>query len=307
MTRYILKKLLILPIVLFFISVTVFSIQLLVPGDPVEILFFGERPSDEVVQRVRTEMGLDKPVHERFISFLKGVLRGDLGTSYQSRLPVSKEIAVAFPKTLQVSVFALVISGVLGITVGVVAAYKKDSFIDFLSMALSLVGMSMPIFWLGLLMINLFGVKLGWLPVFGSGTWKHFVMPALTLGLIYAPVIARVSRGSMLEELRKDYVRTARAKGLPERTVLMGHALKNALIPIVTVMGLRFGNMLGSAFITETVFAWHGVGELGVKAIQARDFPVVQGVILVIASCYVLINAAVDILYGFLNPRIRFD
>jgi len=308
LTQYIIKKLLVLPVLLFFISMVVFSIQVLVPGDPIQIMFFGEEPSPELVARMRAEMGLDEPVYMQFFSFLGGIFEGDLGTSYRTRNPVTMEIAARFPRTLQLAVVSIGISGVLGISMGVTAAYKKDSFFDLFSMGFALVGLSMPIFWLGmLLLIDLFGVRLGWLPVFGVGTWKHMVMPALTLGFINAAIVARISRSTMLEELRKDYIRTARAKGLIERVVLMGHALKNAFIPIITVMGLRFGNLLGSAFITETVFAWHGIGELGVMAIQARDFPVVQGVVLTVATGYVLINTGVDIIYGFLNPRIRFN
>lgn len=307
MGQYLLKKLMILPLLLIFITIVVFSIRVLVPGDPIEIMFFGERPPEEVIQQIRADFGLDKPVYTQYFIFMRGALRGDLGVSYRTRRLVTDEIAARFPRTLQLAIVSLAISTIGGIFAGVVSAYKKDSFFDLFIMGFSILGISMPIFVLGLILINVFSVNLGWFPVYGTGTWRHMVLPAITLGVVNIAVIARVTRSSMLEELRKDYVRTARSKGVRENIVLFRHTLKNAIIPIITLMGLRFGNLLGSAFITETVFAWHGIGELGVNAIQARDFPLVQGIVLVIAISYVLINTFVDIIYGFLNPRIRFQ
>jgi len=306
-SRYAVKRLALLPLTLFLISVAVFSMRVVLPGDPVELMFFGELPPPEVVAQVRSAMGLDRPLPVQFLLFLGRAVHGDLGVSYRSGRPVMEEILSRYPRTAQLAVASFGFAAVAGIGFGVLAGTRKDSAWDLLGMVGALLGLSMPAFWLGLLLIYVFSVELRFFPVYGSGTWRHMVLPALTLGLISSAVIARLTRSALVEVLQQDFIRTARAKGLTERLVVYRHALKNALIPVVTVLGLQFGTLLGGAFITETVFAWHGLGELGVKAIQTRDFAVVQGVVLVVACTYVLVNTVADLMYGLLNPRIRYE
>lgn len=293
--------------VLLVVTVLVFLMRVLVPGDPVEIMFFGESPPPEVVEQIRRDWGLDRPIHEQYGVFLARALRGDLGNSYRSGQPVLEMIAARYPNTLALAGAGLVVGLLLGLAAGVMAAVRRGSLLDLGSMLVSVVGVSMPSFWLALLLMYYFAVQWRWFPPIGSGTLRHLVLPALTLGLLSAAVIARMARSSMLEVLRQDYIRTARAKGLSERLVIYRHALRNALIPVVTVVALQFGNLLGGAFITETVFAYAGLGQLGVQAINTRDFPLVQGVLLVSAVTYVLINVLVDLLYALINPRIRFS
>lgn len=292
--------------VLFVVSVLVFLMRSAVPGDPVEIMFFGESPPPDVVAKIRQDWGLDRPMHEQYLIFIGRALKGDLGRSYRSQQPVAKEIAARYPKTIKLAVAGLVVGSTVGLGAGIVAASRQNTLFDLGSMLVALVGVSMPSFWLALLLMNYVAVKWRLLPPMGSDTWRHLVLPALTLGLLSASVIARMARSSMLEVLRQDYIRTARAKGLSERITIYRHALRNALIPIVTLIGLQFGNLLGGAFITETVFAYHGLGQLGVQAIGTRDFPLVQGVTLVIAATYVCVNLMVDLVYGLINPRIKF-
>lgn len=307
MARYIVKRLLVLPLVLVLISAAVFSMRLLLPGDPVELMFFGEMPPPEVVAQVRAAWGLDRPLPVQFGMFVWNALRGDLGISYRSGRPVAEEIASRFPRTLELAVAGFGFAAIFGVAAGVFSGTRKDTPVDTAGMVAALVGVSMPAFWLGLLLMYVFSVKLRWFPTYGSGSVRHLVLPAVTLGLISAAVVARLTRSALIEVLQQDYIRTARAKGLSQRVVVYRHALKNALIPVVTVLGLQFGGLLGGAFITETVFAWHGLGELGVKAIQNRDFPIVQGVVLVVAATYVFTNTLADFVYGLLNPRIRYE
>lgn len=286
----------------------IFLMRALVPGDPIEIMFLGQMPPDpETVDEIRRELGLDKPLPQQYLSYLVGAARGDLGTSIRTRRPVLTEIAERYPNTLILTAASLFVALVVGLVTGVLAAVYKDTLLDTVIMVVALFGLSMPAFWFGLLMIGFFGVQLRWFPVMGSGSWRHLVMPAMTLGLIASTVQARITRSSMLEVLNADYVRTARAKGLQERLVILRHGLKNALIPTVTVLGLQVGGLLGGAFIIETVFAWHGIGELAVQAITQRDFPLIQGIIAVVAVTYVLVNLGVDIIYRWLDPRISYD
>jgi len=280
----------------------------LVPGDPIEIMFLGQVPPDpETVAAIRAELGLDKSLPMQYFQYVTGVVTGDLGKSVRTRRPVLDEIRDRYLNTLILTAASLAIALVVGLSTGVLAAVYKDSWIDSVTMFLALFGLSMPAFWFGLMMIQYFGVYLRWFPVMGSGSLRQLVMPALTLGLIASTVQARVARSSMIEVLTSDYVRTARAKGLNKLTVITRHALKNALIPTMTILGLQVGGLLGGAFIIESVFAWHGVGELAVQAISQRDFPLVQGVIVVVATTYVLVNVLIDISYRLLDPRISYE
>jgi len=292
--------------VLFGVSVLVFSIIRLIPGDPAEAMA-GPHATREMIERIRTEFGLDKPIHLQFLRFMSGLLRGDLGRSIRTQRPVMAEILDRLPHTLELAAASMLLATVFGMLAGIISAAKPYSFFDHLSMFLALVGISLPVFWLGLMLMLLFSLKLGWLPAAGRGTLAHLVLPSITLAAASMALIARMTRSSLLEVLRQEYVVAARAKGLPERDVLFRHALKNALVPVITIIGLRFGTLLSGAVLTETVFAWPGVGRLMVDSISARDYPVVQGAVLVLALSFVFINLAVDLLYAVFNPRIRYD
>ncbi len=308
MVLYIIRRLLfVIPVVIGVLTL-VFCMRALVPGDPIEIMFLGQVPPDpETVAAIRAELGLDKSLPMQYFQYVTGVVTGDLGKSVRTRRPVLDEIRDRYLNTLILTAASLAIALVVGLSTGVLAAVYKDSWIDSVTMFLALFGLSMPAFWFGLMMIQYFGVYLRWFPVMGSGSLRQLVMPALTLGLIASTVQARVARSSMIEVLTSDYVRTARAKGLNKLTVITRHALKNALIPTMTILGLQVGGLLGGAFIIESVFAWHGVGELAVQAISQRDFPLVQGVIVVVATTYVLVNVLIDISYRLLDPRISYE
>jgi ABC-type dipeptide/oligopeptide/nickel transport system permease component len=305
---YLARRLLfVIPVVIGVLTL-VFFMRALVPGDPIEIMFLGQVPPDpNTVAAIRRELGLDKPLPLQYVQYVTGVVRGDLGTSVRTRRPVLDEIRDRYPNTLLLTAASLMVALVVGLTTGVLAAVYKDSWVDTLTMFLALFGLSMPAFWFGLMMIQYFGVYLRWFPVMGSGSFRHLIMPALTLGLIASTVQARIARSSMLEVLTSDYVRTARAKGLSGITVVIRHGLKNALIPTMTILGLQVGGLLGGAFIIEAVFAWHGVGELAVQAISQRDFPLIQGIIVVVATTYVLVNVLIDISYRLLDPRIEYE
>ena len=308
MLLYLVRRLLfVIPVVIGVLTL-VFFMRALVPGDPIEIMFLGQPPPDpDTVAAIRRELGLDKPLAMQYVQYVIGVVQGDLGASVRTRRPVLDEIRDRYPNTLILTFASLLVALVVGLTTGVLAAVYKDSWVDTITMFLALFGLSMPAFWFGLLMIQYFGVYLRWFPVMGSGSFRHLIMPALTLGLIASTVQARVARSSMLEVLTSDYVRTARAKGLNGSTVILRHGLKNALIPTMTILGLQVGGLLGGAFIIEAVFAWHGVGELAVQAISQRDFPLIQGIIVVVATTYVLVNVLIDVSYRLLDPRIEYE
>ncbi|MBX3014150.1 MAG: ABC transporter permease [Caldilineaceae bacterium] len=308
MLLYLIRRLLfVIPVVIGVLTL-VFLMRALVPGDPIEIMFLGQVPPEpDTVAAIRRELGLDKPLPLQYVQYVAGVVQGDLGKSVRTRRPVLDEIRDRYPNTLILTFASLVVALVVGLTTGVLAAVYKDSWIDTTTMLLALFGLSMPAFWFGLMMIQYFGVYLRWFPVMGSDSFRHLIMPALTLGLIASTVQARVARSSMLEVLTSDYVRTARAKGLSHRIVILRHALRNALVPTMTILGLQVGGLLGGAFIIEAVFAWHGVGELAVQAISQRDFPLIQGVIVVVATTYVLVNVLIDISYRLLDPRIEYE
>jgi peptide/nickel transport system permease protein/oligopeptide transport system permease protein len=275
----------------------------LLPGDAVTLML-GEHATKDAVAKLRDHLGLDKPFLVRYLDYVGRVVRGDLGRSIQQNRPVAAELADAWPATLQLTVAALVLAAIAGILAGVASAVWPNSFFDALARLGSLFGLSMPIFWTGLVLIVVFSLWLNWLPVGGAGSLTHLILPAVTLALPSIAMIARMTRAAVLEVLREDYVRTARAKGVAEFWVLARHALRNAFIPILTLLGLQSGQLMGGAVLTETVFAWPGLGRLMVKAIFARDYILLQGAVLMFALVFVVINLLVDLSYGLLDPRI---
>ena len=287
------------------VSVLVFALVHL-SGDPVLLMVSSDAPPD-VVESTRRALGFDRPLWQQFASYAARAVQGDLGISLRSNRPVSALIAERLPATVLLTVAALVIAVAIAVPAGIVSAVKRGSVIDRLAMVGAVGGQAIPIFWLALLLIAFFGVRLRWFPVYGSGSLSHLVLPAVSLSTIILGRLARLVRSSMLEVLGQDYVRTARAKGLAEPRVLGLHALKNAAIPIVTLLGLQFAQLLGGAVVTETIFAWPGIGRLVVEAIFNRDFPVVQGVVLVVSLIFVAVNMLVDLAYAALDPRIRSE
>ena len=305
--QYLVKRILAAIPALFGVSVVVFAMLHLVPGDPVKMMLSEFQTSPEQIARLRAQLHLDDPLPQQFGRFLWNALHGDLGYSVRTRRPVLTEILENLPSTAVLALAGMVVARVMGVTLGVFAAVRQHSWFDTLSMLMALIGVSIPSFWLGLLLIFALSLKLGWLPATGGGDVRHLIMPALTLGLGASAIIARLSRSCMLEVLRQEYITTARAKGLRETLVILRHGLKNALIPVVTIIGLQLGQLLGGTVIIETVFARPGVGRLIVNGILEKDFPLVQGIVLVGATSYVLINLLVDVTYALLDPRIRYD
>jgi ABC-type dipeptide/oligopeptide/nickel transport system permease component len=303
---YVARRLLLTVPVLFGVSLLVFAIIRFIPGDPAQAIA-GVQASPEYIAQVRREMLLDEGLHLQYYVYMKKLLQGDLGRSAFSHRPVTRELRDRFPNTIMLAVTAMLIAATIGMSAGIISATRRHSLFDYASMVGALAGVAAPVFWLGVMFQLLFSVKLGWLPSGGMGGLKYFVLPALTLGLATSALIARITRSSMLEVLRQDFITTARSKGLSERVVIYKHALKNALIPVVTVMGLQFGTLLGGAVLTETVFTWNGIGRLMVDSILRRDYPVVQGAVLLLAVVFVLINLVVDVIYAFLDPRISYS
>lgn len=306
MFSYILHRIFMLVPVLFGVTLVAFSLLHLVPGDPAEILG-GQEATKEDVDRIRAEYRLDKPLVVQYLRFVGNAVRGDLGISIQSRHPVNELLFQRLAFTLQLSLVSILVASAIGLLAGIISSTRQYSVFDTASMLGALFGISMPIFWLGLLLILVFAVKLHWLPSGGTGTLRHLVLPAIALGSASAAVIARMTRASMLEVARQDYIRTARATGYRERVVIFRHALKNAMIPVLTVFGLEFGYMLGGAVLTETVFSLPGIGRLLVEGIFMRDYPVVQGAMMVVATTFVLVNLLTDVAYAFFDPRIRYE
>lgn len=335
MWNYALRRLFGLIPVLFGISLLVFTFLRLIPGDPA-VVMLGERASEEQVQALRERLGLNESLPIQYLAFLRQLVTGDLGNSVFSNLPVAEELAKRWPATFELAVAATLVAVILGIPIGIFAAVRKNSLWDNLATSLSLVGVSLPVFWLGLLLSYLFAVNLQWLPI-GSristdvdasfnpitnfylldallglnwpalaNIFGHLVLPAVTLGTIPLAILSRITRSAMLEVLSLDYVRTARAKGISERQVIMKHALKNALLPVVTIVGLQFGTLLGGAILTETIFSWPGIGSWVYEGILNRDYPVVQGGVIFVALTFVLINVLVDLSYALLDPRIQY-
>ena len=335
LAEYIGKRLINLLPVLLGITLLVFTLLHLIPGDPA-VIILGERATPEQVAALREQLGLNQPLPLQYLTFLWNLVRFDFGTSIISGIPIIDEIRTRWPATFELSVAAIIVAIALGIPIGVLAAVRKNQLADNLSTIGSLVGVSMPVYWLGLLLIYLFAVNLNWLPPSGrisiemglnfqpiTGFYvldallqfnikvlqdvvSHLILPALTLGTIPLAILARITRSAMLEVLSQDYIRTARAKGVPERWVIFKHALKNALLPVVTIIGLQFGTLLGGAILTETIFSWPGIGSWIYEGILARDYPVVQGGVVFVSVSFVLINLLVDISYALLDPRIKY-
>jgi ABC-type dipeptide/oligopeptide/nickel transport system permease component len=289
---------------LLLVTLLVFMVVRLIPGDPAQILA-GDMATPQAVAELTVQWGLDRPLPVQYFTYLKNLLAGDLGRSIATRNPVTTEIGDRYPTTLGLAATGILVAAILGLGAGVLAASNPFSRWDYGSMILALTGVSTPVFWSGLILILIFSVWLGWLPSGGTGSLRHMILPAFSLGLFDAGVIARQSRAGLLEVLEQDYIRTARAKGLAERMVVVRHAFKNAVIPVVTVIGMQFGRMLGGAVLVESVFSLPGIGRLLVTAISQRDYPVIQGICLLLAASFVIINLAVDIAYGYLDPRIR--
>ncbi len=306
MYQYIVRRLLLTVPVVLGVSIIVFSIIRMIPGDPARAIA-GVNATPQFIQQVRVRYALDQPLYIQYGRFMADFMRGELGNSIFSGRPVTTELGERFPRTLLLATIALVIATILGVSAGIVSATRRNSLFDNASMLVALVGVAAPVFWMALMLQLLFAVQLRLLPATGIGTIRHLILPSITLGTASAALMARITRSSMLDVLRQDFITTARAKGLNERLVVYKHALKNALIPVVTVLGLQFGILLGGAVLTETVFAWPGVGRLLVDAILRRDYPVVQGTVMLLALLFVLINLVVDIVYAFLDPRIHYQ
>jgi peptide/nickel transport system permease protein len=306
MARYLVRRLLLTVPVLLGVATLVFALIHLVPGDPAQAML-GEGATIEEVSRLRGQLGLDEPLLVQYRSFLGGILRGDLGTSFRYGTPVTDEIRTRLPNTALLAVAAMAAAIVFAIPLGILAAVFRGTAVDHAAMTVALAGISMPNFWLGPLLAILFAVQLGWLPVSGTGSPAHLVLPAITLGAALSAILARMTRASLLEELRELYVLAARARGLSSRRAVLRHAFRNSLIPIVTIVGLQFGAVLTGTIITETIFAWPGIGRLLIQSINFRDYPLIQGCILFISVTYVAMNLLTDLTYGFLDPRIRYE
>ncbi len=308
MQRYIIRRLLLAVPVLLGVSIAVFSMMHLIPGDPALAMLRGQpQVTDADVFRVREDLGLNDPVPVQYIKYLSRVVQGDFGRSVQTKRPVLMDIAAQAPSTLQLALTAVVLAVTLGVVLGVVSALRQNSWVDTLAMLTALFGVSMPSFWFGLILIFVFSLKLGWLPATGQGGLERLILPAVALGMDFSAVTARMVRANLLEVLVTDYVRTARAKGVAQNMVVIRHALRNAMIPAITIVGLQLGTLLGGAVVVETVFARQGIGRLLVTAIMAKDFPVVQGVVLLAAAVYLLLNLMIDLTYAFFDPRIRYS
>jgi len=306
MLQYIIKRLLSTIPVLFGISLLLFFMLRMLPGDPAQVLA-GQMASPEDIKIIRHQLGLDRPIIVQYGLFLSRLVRFDLGRSARTQNPVINEVWARLPNTVLLAVAAITLACLFGIPAGIISATRPYTWIDYLFTSMALFGISMPVFWLGLMLVVIFSVVLQWLPAGGTGSWKHIILPSFTLAAFVVAFITRMTRASMIEALSQDYTTTARSKGLKERVVIVKHALKNALIPIITVVGLQFGLLLGGAVLTETVFAWPGVGRLIVDSILARDYPVIQGTILIFGLLYILVNLLVDMIYAFIDPRIRYD
>jgi glutathione transport system permease protein len=306
MTQYVLKRLLGLLPTLFIVALLVFLFVHMLPGDPAR-LAAGADASPETVALVRADLGLDKPLPRQFLSFFGHMLEGDFGRSLRSKRPVSTEIAERFMPTLLLTLASMTWAVLFGMAIGITSAVFRNQWPDRLGMALAVSGISFPAFALGMLLMQLFSVQLGWLPTVGADTWRHYILPSITLGAAVAAVMARFTRASFIEVIQEDFVRTARAKGVPERLVVLKHCLRNALIPVVTMMGLQFGFLLGGSIVVEAVFNWPGLGRLLVDAVDMRDYPVIQTLVLLFSLEFILINLVVDVLYGYINPTIRYQ
>jgi ABC-type dipeptide/oligopeptide/nickel transport system permease component len=308
MYRYIARRLLLALPVLIGVSIAAFAMMHLIPGDPALAMLRGQPQVTEAdVQRVREQLGLNDPAPVQYLKYVSRVLQGDFGRSVQTRRPVLMDVAAQAPSTIELALAAIILAVTLGIVLGIVSALHQNTWIDTTAMVGALFGVSMPSFWFGLILIFVFSLKLGWLPATGQGGIQRLILPALALGLDFSAVTARLVRANLLEVLVADYVRTARAKGATPRIVLIRHALRNAMVPAITIIGLQVGTLLGGAVVVETVFARQGIGRLLVGAILAQDFPVVQAIVLLAATVYVVLNLVVDLTYAVFDPRIRYS
>lgn len=305
MAGYLVKRLLGLLPTLLIVAVLVFLFVHMLPGDPAR-LAAGVEADAQTVELVRKDLGLDKPLPRQFVDFFVHMVQADFGTSLRTKRPVSTEIAERFLPTLLLTLASMAWSVVFGMAIGIASAVYRNRWPDRLGMTLAVSGISFPAFALGMLLMEIFSVSLGWLPTVGADSWRHYILPSVTLGAGVAAVMARFTRASFIEVVHEDFVRTARAKGLDERAVIFRHCLRNALIPVVTMMGLQFGFLLGGSIVVETVFNWPGVGRLLVDAVTMRDYPVIQALVLLFSLEFILINLIVDLLYGFINPTIRY-
>jgi len=308
MFSYVVRKLLYAIPVIWGVVTIVFILMAIVPGDPVRLMM-GQRGDPETLARIRADLGLDLPIHKQYVRFLKDLTRGDLGVSYRNNEKVVDALMTRFGATLKLAFWAMILASILGILAGIISAVKQYSIFDYSAMFIAISGISAPVFWVGLLLLLIFAYTLHLIPGVGyvPGDWRYFVLPVITLGVRPAALIARLTRSCMLEVMTQDYIRTARAKGLHERAVVMRHALKNALIPVVTIVGTEVADLLSGAVLTETIFAWPGVGRLAVEALVARDFPMIRGTVIFMAVIFLVANLIVDISYGFIDPRIRYD
>ncbi|TSD59722.1 glutathione ABC transporter permease GsiC [Variovorax sp. KBS0712] len=305
MLNYFLKRLLGLIPTLLIVAVLVFLFVHMLPGDPAR-LAAGQDADEQTVAMVRSELGLDRPLPQQFVSFFTHMVQGDFGTSIRTRRPVSTEIAERFFPTVMLTITSMVWAVIFGMGIGIVSAVYRNKWPDRIGMTLAVSGISFPAFALGMLLMQIFSVQLGWLPTVGAATWQHYILPSITLGAAVAAVMARFTRASFVEVIQEDFVRTARAKGVHETSVVFKHTLRNALIPVVTMMGLQFGFLLGGSILVEAVFNWPGLGRLLVDAVQMRDYPVIQTLVLLFSLEFILINLVVDVLYGYINPTIRY-
>ncbi len=303
MTEYVVRRLALSAVAMLGVISIVF-VLLHASGDPATLLVTQDATQADLA-RIRQAYGLDQPLTVQYARFVARVARGDLGFSYRQGLPVGELIVERLRATFELALSGLAVAVLLGVPLGIIAAARHGSAVDTAAMTVALVGTSVPSFWLGLLLIIVFGVQLGWLPVSGYGSLRHLVMPAFVLGGFYAAQVSRLTRASLLEVLAQDFVRTARAKGLAARAVMLKHVLRNAALPVLTVVGLDFGRMLGGAVVVETIFAWPGMGRLAVQAVLGRDFPVVQGAVIMGAAIFLSVNVIIDLLYGFIDPRLR--
>lgn len=306
MWQYLVRRLLMIVPVMFGVTLLVFLMMHITPADPA-LLMLGERATQAELDSLRKQMGLDKPLLVQYGTFLGKALQGDLGRSIRSNRPVSAELLDRLPHTIRLAMAAMVLASLVGVVVGVLSATRPHSAVDNLSTSTALLGVAMPNFWMGLMLQIIFAVMLGWLPVTGSEGWKAMILPAVTLGTGSTAIILRMTRSAMLEVVGMDYIRTARSKGLAERIVIYRHALRNALVPVVTVIGIVFGGLLGGAVITESVFSWPGIGGFMIASIRAKDFPVVQGAVLMLAVMAAMVNLIVDLVYALIDPRIRLQ
>lgn len=308
MFTHIVRKLLYTIPVVWGVVTLVFILMAVVPGDPARLML-GQRGDPQTLERIRKDLGLDLPLTQQYTKFLKELVRGDLGMSYRNNQKVSSAIMERFSATMRLSLWAMAIAIVVGLSAGILSAAKHNTVFDYVAMVIAVTGVSAPVFWVGLLLLLVFAYNLGWVPGigYGDGGWRYLILPAIALGVRPAALIARLTRSCMLEVLNQDYIRTARAKGVKESVVVMKHALKNAMIPVVTIIGTQVSNLLSGAVLTESIFAWPGIGRLAIEALVNRDFPMIRGTVIVMAMTFLVANLLVDISYGFFDPRVRYE